>query len=208
MSSRKPAARRGTTFERSKALVHNRRVYVSWLETDPEQNKDIIRWKQMVYERFLLEAGGLTRTFDTPLQTGDAEAGTIKGKWLASLTNTKEAARHRQTPITDVIGVCTVRYLIANIERVSQQLERELEQFIKARTICEGDSLRVWLAPLERASCSWRNWQVGEVSLADPRGIHRDWLIRLREHDRYTWPSQSPPTCTDEIDDLARIVIG
>jgi hypothetical protein len=203
MNIPKAPTHRGTRFQKSGKQVSDRRVYVSWLDS----NEAIIRWKQAVYERFLLETGGPTRTFGAPLQTGDAEAGAIKKQWLKSLTGTGPK-KSRAARITDIVGVCTVTYLNANTRRLSQEVQRELEEFIAARRdLDEDDQIRVWLAPLERSR--WRNYIVGDVILADPDGSHREWLFRLKDdNDRYTWPSEDGPSVSNEVLDLVETVTG
>lgn len=209
MRARKTAVRRGTRFERSGKMVPDRRIYVSWLES----KDSLISWKEEVYNRFLLETGdsktgGSRRSFSRPLQTGDAEAGVIKKQWLGSLMGGVGAAAGTEAPITDIVGVCTVRYLNANTGRLSEDVLRELEEFFEARAR-NGikDSIRVWLAPLERAK--WQRYTVCDIGLADPDGSHREWLYRLKaDNDRYTWPSEKDYQSSDEIEKLVETIIG
>jgi hypothetical protein len=175
----------------SRKLKGLRRVYVSWVESDAEKRK----WKDSFFQRVLAETGVLEHTFLLPKQTGDQEPGKL----------VKDALRP-EDPITDVVGVITDQYVFANMRKNVALPAAELAAFIKmARSEQAKDKIRVWLAPVDQAT--WKNYVCSEVALADPQGEHRDWLVRLKESTRFTWPVENAGTSAREIAEAVSTII-
>lgn len=183
---------KGTKAQRAGKVSGRRMVYVSWVHAPAAK----LAWKDTFFERVQSETWALEDTFEPPLQTGDQPAGVVKDAWCQMLVAGQRPGG-RGAPVTDVVGVVTTEYILRNTSRVDQPATGELAAIIDLIRKDKRDRVRVWLAPVDRPV--WRNYRIGDVALADPEGIHRSWLVRLREVDRFPWPEDGLAKCSDEI---------
>ena len=182
---------KGTKAQRAGKVSGRRLVYVSWFET----NASKLAWKDSFFERVQSDTLGLEDSFEPPLQTGDQRAGGVKHEWRRALVSGKWAGG-RGAHITDIVGVVTNAYIKENTARSDQPAVGELAEIIELIRKDKRDRVRVWLAPVDPPT--WKNYRICDVVLADPDGVHRSWLVRLRETARFPWPEEGP-RCSDEI---------
>lgn len=173
-----------TKLLRAGRLSGRRRIYVSWKDDSPDKQ----RWKTDFFERVQTDTEARDESFALPLETGHKLPGDL-------IDNALEA---EGDPITDVVGVMTTSYVGENVRKSGDspgELARAINKIVKAD---KRDRVRVWLAPVDKFL--WKAYRVSDVVLADPEGVHRAWLIRLKgDNERFIWPTEKPAESSDEI---------
>src|SRR5262249_55946869 len=108
--------RKRTKIIRAGRLVGRRRVFVSWLEENPNKRA----WITGFFERLLTETGVLEESFSLPLQTGDELPGDLFAE--------KGPMETSDDTITDVVGVMTNTYVFKNMRESERgELTRVIE---------------------------------------------------------------------------------
>ena len=191
-----------------KMIARDRRIFVS---TRGESDEDNRTWANRLFEEVNGLAGEKSGFFAKPFRSSDLDDSgdvVLKAEWVKALRGKGEAATLTgKVPVTDIIGVCSRRYLNVNMFE-DGEAPFELAEFIDeiVKESAATDMVRVWLAPVEKTL--WNRFTIRQVSLADVTGEHTSWLIRLKEDNaRYRSPSEKGPEWKDEIFDLVRTVI-
>ena len=165
-----------------------RKVYVSWKTGD---DREKIEWKVDFFERLHADTLNLTEAFAEPAETGSLPSGVL----------VEHALEEQLNPVTDIVGVMTLKYATENAKPAGE-LARVIEQ---VKSADRQDRVRVWLAPVDRFV--WGRYRVCDVPLNDPE---RPWLVRLKgDSQRFVWPGEPPlGRSDDEIADAVNVIIG
>jgi hypothetical protein len=182
----------------------DRRIFVSWKQ---DGDADYTTWTSRLLALVLSRAGPASGRFESPLQTEDKKTleVVLVRDWVDGLLG-KGPARNivKESPITDVISVCTVTYLNANMYEKAESPE-EFAELIEKNVNSPTDRVRFWLAPIEPPD--WASYKIRKIALDDRNGQYRAWLIRTRKDKRFPLPNVDK-NWRDAVNELVSLVIG
>ncbi len=177
-----------TKLHRSGKLAGLRRVYVSWLEPSKPRKA----WIDEFWKRIQLESRQKNELFVGAMRTGDADPGDILSEWLDP--------KKKRDPITDIVGVLTIEYLLHNTDVEGVPSEGELARFIDRVIDADVEErVHIFLAPVDPPDWTFKIRQVR---------LDHSSLTRLRE-TRFTWPSErnGAAKSTEEITAAVKVIV-
>jgi len=198
----------GVKTKASGKIACSRRIFVSSLEK--AEDNDNQRWASELFD--LAEGlAGEEQGFATAMRTSDIRGPkgvVVPEEWVKALRGKGKYHTLIARPyVTDIIGVCSVKYLNSNMKKKAGEQPHELREFIDEIKLSAAlDCVRVWLAPIEKTL--WGSYRICEVNLADEKQEHRSWLIRLKKDgERYRLPGELGPAWKDDLYSIVEKVI-